>query len=184
MRVVVRFILHRKVIRGTNLGQSRCTMFGGQIMYKATSFLNNFSDNIDAEADAFVFIIQSLVFEFPIFDFRNRITISSPYQEQLSLIREVLRKCGLSGGIKKTIELSTVDPVQGKENDIIFVGKVRSGRDSPGFIEDRLRVNVALSRARNSLIVVGDTQLLERKVLVWKSVLDEHKEIESIKYHC
>ncbi len=68
--------------------------------------------------------------------------------------------------IKKSMELSTVDAMQGKENDIVFASTVRSGDDSPGFIDDKRRVNVSLSKAKHSLFVVGDTQLLRSKCLV------------------
>ncbi len=72
--------------------------------------------------------------------------------------------------------------MQGKENDIVFVSTVRSGDGSPRFIDDKRRVNVSLSRAKHSFLVVGDTQLLQSKCVVWKSVLDKYRETETIKY--
>ncbi len=119
-----------------------------------------FSENRNPEeAEAITFLLQSLVSEYRTFDFRSRITIISPYQEQLSTFRDALQRSQLAADVKESIELSAVDAMQGKENDIIFVSTVRSGNDSPGFIDDQRLVNVALSRAKYSLVVVGDTHL-------------------------
>ena len=56
------------------------------------------------------------------------------------------------------IEIDTVDGFQGREKEAVLVSLVRSNRDGEiGFLEDVRRMNVALTRARRKLIVIGDS---------------------------
>lgn len=66
------------------------------------------------------------------------------------------------------IRFSTVDAFQGNEKDVIILSTVRS--KSIGFSADPCRLNVAITRARSQLIIVGNRELLERDNL-WKRVL-------------
>lgn len=60
------------------------------------------------------------------------------------------------------IEVATVDSIQGRDQDIVLYSPVRSNRTGDlGFLRDRRRLNVALSRARELLVIVGDIQTLE-----------------------
>ncbi|CAK64864.1 unnamed protein product (macronuclear) [Paramecium tetraurelia] len=81
------------------------------------------------------------------------------------------------------IELDTVDSFQGKENDIIILSLVRSD-DQLGFVTDKKRTNVALSRARYCQYVFGTYQTMSKNLLNWNKllkVLDPKSEI--IKYN-
>lgn len=63
-----------------------------------------------------------------------------------------------------TVEINTVDAFQGRETDIVFYSIVRSNDDGKlGFLKDVRRLNVAFSRARELLVVVGDHQCAKRK---------------------
>lgn len=63
-----------------------------------------------------------------------------------------------------TVEINTVDAFQGRETDIVFYSVVRSNDDGNlGFLKDVRRLNVAFSRARELLIVVGDHQCAQRR---------------------
>ena len=77
------------------------------------------------------------------------IAVISPYSAQVKLLREK---------IKHEIEIDSVDGFQGREKEAIVVSLVRSNRDGDvGFLADTRRMNVALTRARRKLIVIGDS---------------------------
>lgn len=64
-----------------------------------------------------------------------------------------------------TVEINTVDAFQGRETDIVFYSVVRSNDDGNlGFLKDVRRLNVAFSRARELLVVVGDHQCAQRRL--------------------
>src|SRR5262249_2549497 len=75
------------------------------------------------------------------------VAVITPYDAQARLLRSLL----------PGIEVGTVDGFQGREKEAIVVDLVRSNPDGAlGFLADRRRLNVALTRARRQLIVVGD----------------------------
>jgi len=105
--------------------------------------------------------------------------VISAYAEQTALLRRLLlhrnnqRQNGANGTanprnatpdratLLKLLEIDTVDAFEGREKDIIIVSLVRSNRRRDiGFLRLMQRINVALSRARTMLIVVGDTSTL------------------------
>lgn len=64
-----------------------------------------------------------------------------------------------------TIEINTVDAFQGRETDIVFYSVVRSNEEGKlGFLKDVRRLNVALSRARELIVVVGDHHCAQKKI--------------------
>ena len=67
------------------------------------------------------------------------------------------------------IPISTVDAFQGSENDLIILTTVRT--KSIGFSADPKRLNVAISRAKGQLIIIGNRDLLEENVL-WREILN------------
>ena len=81
--------------------------------------------------------------------------VISPYSAQVQALTEQLEGTG--------VEVATVDGFQGRENDVIVISLVRSNVDGHvGFLADTRRMNVALTRARRLLIVVGDSATLCR----------------------
>jgi ATP-dependent RNA/DNA helicase IGHMBP2 len=78
------------------------------------------------------------------------IAVISPYAAQVRLLRERLKQ--------PEIEIDSVDGFQGREKEAVIVSLVRSNRDGDiGFLQDIRRMNVALTRARRKLIVIGDS---------------------------
>jgi AAA domain len=75
----------------------------------------------------------------------------------------------------KGIVCSTVDNYQGEENEIVIVSLVRSNaRGKLGFIEDKNRINVALSRAKIGLYVLGNFEMIKKKTEeghLWQRIL-------------
>lgn len=81
----------------------------------------------------------------------TEIAVISPYAAQVRLLREGL-------GHLPELEIDSVDGFQGREKEAVLVSLVRSNRDSQiGFLQDTRRMNVALTRARRKLIVIGDS---------------------------
>ena len=78
-------------------------------------------------------------------------------QQKLNLKKEVERRR------HQSVEVNTVDGYQGSERDVVIISCVRSG-PGIGFLSDSQRLNVALTRAKHCLIVIGDFENL-RSVL-------------------
>lgn len=84
--------------------------------------------------------------------------IISPYREQAERIEKAIRR---SYDYSPFIKVDTVDSFQGQERDLIIISLVRSNSNNEiGFLKDYRRLNVALTRARKKLIVIGDSATL------------------------
>ena len=93
----------------------------------------------------------------------ENIAVIAPYAAQVRLIRDLLRKRDLQDGSGDTgvVEVGTVDGFQGREKEAIVISFVRSNAECEiGFLKDYRRTNVALTRARRKLIVIGDSATL------------------------
>src|SRR4029077_2420206 len=77
------------------------------------------------------------------------------------LIRDLLRGSGQETGGESqaaAVEVDSVDGFQGREKEAVIISLVRSNRDGEiGFLADTRRMNVALTRARRKLLVIGDS---------------------------
>ena len=86
------------------------------------------------------------------------IGIITPYRAQLELIRNRLKQIPLS---HIEVDINTVDAFQGSQRDIIIYSTVRSSNQRRiGFLKEEARLNVAFSRAKRALIIVGDGKFL------------------------
>ena len=84
------------------------------------------------------------------------IGIISPYKDQVRLAKEKLDLDEIKEGLDVSID--TIDSFQGQERDIIYISLVRSNsKGEIGFLSDYRRINVALTRARKKLILIGDS---------------------------
>lgn len=98
-----------------------------------------------------------------IMDERIDVGIISPYRAQVQYIRHLIKKTDFFKPFRKIISVNTVDGFQGQERDIILVSLVRSNADGQiGFLRDLRRMNVAMTRARMKLILLGDAATLTR----------------------
>ena len=100
----------------------------------------------------------------------SEIGVISPYSAQVSLLRRMLRRGGEPQG--EQLEISSVDGFQGREKQVIIFSCVRSNnisstRGALGFLADARRVNVAFTRARIGLIVIGHPPTLQREPGTW-----------------
>ena len=87
--------------------------------------------------------------------------IITPYRGQARLIRRLLKMQHYFRRLKRQITVGTVDGFQGRERDVIVISLVRDNADgSIGFLRDLRRMNVAMTRARMKLIIVGNADTL------------------------
>ena len=97
-------------------------------------------------------------------DLKGSVGIISPYAEQVRVLKQSFEAAGIRvSGHLDDIEIATVDSFQGKEKDIIILSTVRGALEANGvgFLADMRRMNVALTRAKIGLFVVGKSQTLE-----------------------
>ena len=86
------------------------------------------------------------------------IAVISPYSAQVKLLREKILKPSAVDGARSGIEIDSVDGFQGREKEAVIVSLVRSNPEGEvGFLADTRRMNVAMTRARRKLIVIGDS---------------------------
>ncbi len=86
------------------------------------------------------------------------------YGEQKRIIRQKFKEVEWSDDFKNLIKIDTVDSYQGKENRIIILSVTRSSRDKrPKFLRTPNRINVAISRAMDRLLIVGSTHMWQGK---------------------
>ncbi|KRZ75918.1 Regulator of nonsense transcripts 1, partial [Trichinella papuae] len=102
----------------------------------------------------------------------DQIGIITPYEGQRAyIVQHMLLSDPLNNELYQKIEVASVDAFQGREKDIILLSCVRSNEHSGiGFLNDPRRLNVALTRARYGLIIVGNPKVLSRQPM-WHSLL-------------
>jgi len=89
--------------------------------------------------------------------------VITPYRGQARLIRRLLKMQHYFRKLKRHITVGTVDGFQGQERDVIVISLVRDNADGHiGFLRDLRRMNVAMTRARMKLIIVGNARTLAR----------------------
>ena len=94
-------------------------------------------------------------------DERIDVGIISPYRAQVQLLRRMLMKREYFKPFRRLITVNTVDGFQGQERDVIVVSLVRSNDEGQiGFLRDLRRMNVAMTRARMKLIIIGNALTL------------------------
>lgn len=137
------------------------------------SFINR------GEAGLAVAIYSRLVKTYPEIDFAYRIGIITAYSGQVGEIRRQFRRA-FAPEVVATLDINTVDGFQGQEKDIIILSCVRGDSDSDrqgsgiGFLKDTRRMNVALTRAKSSLFIIGNQAALVRDKN-WKALIDDAK---------
>ena len=89
--------------------------------------------------------------------------VISPYRAQVQYLKQLIRRHEFFKPFRHLITVNTVDGFQGQERDIILISMVRSNDDGQiGFLRDLRRMNVAITRARMKLIILGNVATLTR----------------------
>ncbi len=89
------------------------------------------------------------------------IAIISPYKQQVQLLKEQFEHTPDLQPYASAISINTIDSFQGQERDMVYISMARSNdKGEIGFLADIRRMNVAMTRARKKLVVVGDSATL------------------------
>ena len=103
------------------------------------------------------FALKAPGIEFP------SIGIISPYKQQVYLLKELLLNSPDLQVHADKLNVNTIDSFQGQERDVIYISLTRSNVEGTiGFLADTRRMNVAMTRARKKLVVIGDSATLSR----------------------
>ncbi|WP_036905651.1 AAA domain-containing protein [Prevotella sp. AGR2160] len=98
-----------------------------------------------------------------ILDEQIDVGVISPYRAQVQYLRRLIQKREFFKPFRRLITVNTVDGFQGQERDVIILSMVRSNsKGEIGFLRDLRRINVAITRARMKLIIIGDPATLTR----------------------
>lgn len=96
-------------------------------------------------------------------DERIDVGMISPYKAQVQYLRRLVRNDAFFKPYRQAITINTVDGFQGQERDVILICLVRANEEGQiGFLNDLRRMNVAITRARMKLIILGDASTLTR----------------------
>jgi hypothetical protein len=120
-----------------------------------------------AEAQICAHLFYQAAAKYPL----EEISIIAPYRKQVSLLREILSPACLEQTVSQDrwrnflfTRIATVDSFQGGESDVVIICYVRSNINSGiGFIENPNRINVAHTRCRREMHIVGDLECLKRQ---------------------
>lgn len=86
------------------------------------------------------------------------VAVISPYKEQISILDELFKASPVFSDYQDKIAVNTIDSFQGQERDVVYISMTRSNNNGEiGFLSDTRRMNVAMTRARKKLVVVGDS---------------------------
>ncbi|KAG6816805.1 hypothetical protein H0H87_002774 [Tephrocybe sp. NHM501043] len=134
-----------------------------------------------AEIRVAVALYARLIQEYSSIDFSYRIGIVSMYRAQIVELKKAFQ-ARFGEQVLDSVDFNTVDGFQGQEKDIIILSCVRSGIGlrTIGFLDDQRRMNVALTRAKSSLFILGNAPTLERSDETWKSIIGDARTRSSL----
>jgi ATP-dependent RNA/DNA helicase IGHMBP2 len=118
----------------------------------------------DEEASLVIKVVECLIEEISVerwLEEKLTLAIITPYSAQVELLTKLAESSTLLEPLGKLISINTVDAFQGQERDAIVISFVRSNdKQEVGFLADIRRTNVAMTRARKKLIMIGDSATL------------------------
>jgi senataxin len=133
-------------------------------------------------------LTRLVVDQFPELEWKRRIGIIAPYKQQIYELRNELQKWERQHDKRLDIEVNTVDGFQGREKEVIIYSCVRTGRAGQGrsssrqnaqtieaFWADERRMNVAITRAKSSLWIIGNSTLLKQSA-AWRALITHAKD--------
>lgn len=98
-----------------------------------------------------------------VLDERIDVGIISPYRAQVQYLKSLIKKYEFFKPYRRIISVNTVDGFQGQERDVILISLVRSNDEGQiGFLKDLRRMNVAMTRARMKLIILGNKDTMTK----------------------
>ena len=112
---------------------------------------------------------------------RIDVGIISPYRAQVQYLKKLIKKYEFFKPYRRLISVNTVDGFQGQERDVILISLVRSNDEGQiGFLKDLRRMNVAMTRARMKLIILGNKDTMTKHPFykkLWEYVCTSLKKV-------
>ncbi len=109
------------------------------------------------------------------------IAIISPYREQIRLLKEQLLNSTILNEFDQYIGVNTIDSFQGQERDLVLISLVRSNANGEiGFLADIRRMNVAITRARKKVVLIGDSATIG-KLPFYEGLINYAESVEGYK---
>ncbi|CAI5734695.1 unnamed protein product [Hyaloperonospora brassicae] len=161
---------------------------GAQSQVTGSTSLRNLN-----EVEVVTQLVRRLLDRFPHKEWKNRIGVIAPYKQQIHEVRGAIGKLEAAFDCRLDIDVNTVDGFQGREKEIIIYSCVRTsyggrrpkkrrrhknGTDDnvlDAFWADERRMNVAITRAKSSLWIVGNSTLLKQS-RAWKALIQHTKD--------
>lgn len=107
-------------------------------------------------------LVQQLGTKYTLSNFPT-IALISPYKQQVHILSELVKGNNELKPYLEKVSINTIDSFQGQERDIVYISLTRSNVDGViGFLADIRRMNVAMTRAKKKLVVVGDSTTLSK----------------------
>ena len=115
-----------------------------------------------------------------ILDERIDFGIISPYKAQVQYLRNKIKTSAALRPYRSLLTVNTVDGFQGQERDVVFISLVRANENGQiGFLNDLRRMNVAITRARMKLVILGEANTLKHHKFYHK-LIEYIKEISKV----
>ncbi|XP_018471146.2 probable helicase MAGATAMA 3 [Raphanus sativus] len=127
--------------------------------------------NLD-EVEFVLLIYQKLVTMYPELKSSSQLAIISPYSFQVKTFKSRFKEMFGEDAAKKMVDINTIDGFQGREKDVAIFSCVRANdKGGIGFLANSRRMNVAITRAKSSVLVVGSAATLKNDPL-WKNLVE------------
>ncbi|MFY0591280.1 IGHMBP2 family helicase [Roseivirga sp.] len=111
----------------------------------------------------------------------HSVGIIAPYKAQIEVLRDLVLKNTAFDAVREQISVNTVDAFQGQERDVIYISLTRSNdKNEIGFLKEYRRMNVAMTRAKTRLVIIGDSATLGKDSF-FNAVIDYTQQIGGYK---
>ncbi|XP_006847151.2 probable helicase MAGATAMA 3 isoform X1 [Amborella trichopoda] len=134
--------------------------------------------NVD-EVEFILLLYHELVSRYSVLKSSSQMAVISPYRHQVKLLRERFRET-FGSQSDQLVDINTIDGFQGREKDVVIFSCVRSNVEKGiGFVADYRRMNVGITRARSSILVVGSASALIQDEH-WRNLIISAKDRERL----
>jgi len=130
------------------------------------------------EVEFITLLYHQLAMRYPELKSSSEVAVISPYRQQMKLLKDNFRLT-FGDQSKEVIDVNTVDGFQGREREVVIFTCVRCNKEQKiGFVSDFRRMNVAITRARSAVLVVGSASTLQKDEH-WNNLVESAKERKS-----
>ncbi|ONI36034.1 hypothetical protein PRUPE_1G566100 [Prunus persica] len=149
-------------------------------LHEAKESEDSGSKSNDAEVEFVMLLYNKLVSKYPELKSSHQFAIISPYAAQVNLLKERFKSTfGVQS--EKVVDITTVDGCQGREKDVAIFSCVRaSEKGAIGFLADFRRMNVGITRAKSSILVVGSASTLRKGDEHWNNLVESAEKRNSL----